>query len=327
MAESGLTSMATAEPTATPATMVDAAGQMRACVTRCVLIAPSLHTPAWLVALEAAAGTLGWDVVIVNLNDEIIISRPTETLAVVFEAESTYRLAIDQFAIISTGLASSPEAAVNLFGASQARSFVNASSILALGHALPKSFTRRFSDSDLLAGTRIFEAFDGIMITVPELEPVKLDSARRRLAQDVLGFLEQRPFTAGAAMEWPRELFIYHSGSDGNEAVGRIDVTGRPRRLVLGPYVWLPPGRWEAEVRFAVDKDTARHHFRVEWGDMTSYTVTPFEPQQPGRYSLSSTHQWKYPNFSELQVAISESSLGGDFFFEGVRVELTEPVL
>ncbi len=301
--------------------MVDAAGQVRACVSRCVLLAPSVHTPAWLAALEATTRALGWDMITVNLDDEIVVSRPTETLAVVFEAESTYRLAVDQFAVISTGLASSPEAAIDLFGVSRARSFVNASSILALGHTLPEGVTRWFADADLSAGERVFEAFEGVMVAVPDLEPVKLDTDRRRLAQEVLGFLEQRSLPAGAAIEWPPELFTYHSGPDGDEAAGRVDVTGRARRLVLGPHICLPPGLWQAEVRFGVDEDAARHHFRMEWGDMMSYTVTPFAPHGPGRYSLSVTYDWRYPTFSELQVAISESSLGGDFFFEGVRVE------
>jgi hypothetical protein len=324
VAESGLTLMSNSISKAEPATMIDEAGQVRFCVAHCVLLVPSVHTPAWLEALAATAAAIGWDVVLVDLEQEIRIERPKETLAVVFDASSTYRLAIDRFAIISTGLISSPETVMEMFGVTSERSLVNASGILALGHTLAPGSTSRFKDADLLAGGSVFHAFEGVEITVPSLEPVVADNDRRREARDVLGFLDVDSLSAGASVEWPISLFVYHSGVDGNEIEGRIDVTGRARRLVLGPYICLPPGRWRAEVRFAVDQDTSRHHFRMEWGDMLNYTVVPFVPDRPGHYSLSATYDWKYPTFSELQLAISESSLGGIFLFEGVRIELEE---
>ena len=320
MAESGLISMPTSAPEIENATIVDAAGQIRVCVTHCVMIVPTAHTQAWLQAFQDAADLMGWDLVVVGLDGEIKIPRPTETFAVLLDAAAMDRLAVDRFAIVSTGLISTAEAVSDMFDVSAGQRLMHASRILALGYVLPQAVTSHYRDADLLAGGAAFEAFEGVHVTVPALSHLVADTELRRSIESAFRIFESDEINIGVSAEWSAELFTY--GSRTPDVVdGRVDVTGRQRPIVFGPYICLPPGRWRIQVKFAVNQDTARHNYRLEWGDMASYSVAPFKPDRPGYYDITSTNEWTYVASSEMQVAIAESSLGGEFLFQGARVE------
>lgn len=308
------------DPKTAVKTVVDAAGQVRVCVTHCVMIVPSLHTAAWLKVVEEAALAKGWDMLVVGLDNEIPITRPTETIAVLLDAAALDRLAVDWFAIISTGLLSTAEATEQMFEVEPGRRLTHASRILALEHVLPPEVTRHYGDGDLLAGTRKFNAFPEILLEVPDLPPILADGELRRSVENAFRCLVRPSLGHGVAAQWSADLFSYASRNP-TVVDGCIDVTGRQRPLVFGPYICLPPGKWRVEVRFAVNKETAQYHYRLEWGDMANYTVVPFSPGDPGYYSLSATYDWAYVAPAEVQIAISESSLGGEFQFMGASLE------
>ena len=48
---------------------------------------------------------------------------------------------------------------------------------------------------------------------------------------------------------WPNELFF---GADNRAAFAPIDITGRARTIIWGPYMFLPRGTWKATVVFEV---------------------------------------------------------------------------
>lgn len=51
---------------------------------------------------------------------------------------------------------------------------------------------------------------------------------------------------------WPRELFLTTEGAPG-PATGIIDVTGKSRCLLYGPYLRLPVGQWSCALMFGCD--------------------------------------------------------------------------
>jgi hypothetical protein len=65
------------------------------------------------------------------------------------------------------------------------------------------------------------------------------------------------PLAAGGALGphrpvvWPREMFLV--ADDGRPATGIIDVTGRSRCLLYGPYLRLPVGHWSCSLMFGCD--------------------------------------------------------------------------
>ncbi len=61
---------------------------------------------------------------------------------------------------------------------------------------------------------------------------------------------------------WEADLFF--ANEERLPAIGPIDVTGRGRILVFGPYVNLPPGQWSATIVIGFSAETAGNSFVVE---------------------------------------------------------------
>jgi hypothetical protein len=76
---------------------------------------------------------------------------------------------------------------------------------------------------------------------------------------------------------WERELFFL--GDRPNErAAGLIDVTGRARCLLHGPYIMLPPGQWSLALNLLFSGGAVDHDFLIDVvGDrqVASCTVRP----------------------------------------------------
>jgi hypothetical protein len=62
---------------------------------------------------------------------------------------------------------------------------------------------------------------------------------------------------------WERELFFL-GDRPSERAAGVIDVTGRARRLLDGPYIMLPPGSWSLSLRLLFSRETTEHDFLLE---------------------------------------------------------------
>jgi hypothetical protein len=91
-----------------------------------------------------------------------------------------------------------------------------------------------------------------------------LQGDERRIAEGALA-----PFIAYLAtgnlppLIWERELFFVGDAGSGR-AVGTIDITGRARCLLHGPYITVPPGAWSLTLRLRLSREAADHEFRVE---------------------------------------------------------------
>ena len=76
-------------------------------------------------------------------------------------------------------------------------------------------------------------------------------------------------FGGGAAgpIVWEPELFYLAGAAPGQPAApvsGPIDLTGRARFLVYGPYINLPPGAWSANVVLGFSREAAEMSFLIE---------------------------------------------------------------
>jgi hypothetical protein len=92
----------------------------------------------------------------------------------------------------------------------------------------------------------------------------------------------------GAALEpitWAREVFLV----DGHRpATHAVDITGRTRALIYGPYISLPPGNWAAEIVLGFSREAAEVNFLVDVliaGSQLS--VTSIRPLQAGIFSVN----------------------------------------
>jgi hypothetical protein len=93
---------------------------------------------------------------------------------------------------------------------------------------------------------------------------------------------------AGAALEpitWARELFL----ADGHRpAIQAVDITGRTRALIYGPYISLLPGHWLAQIVLGFSPEIAEANFVVDVLTAGSQlSVTSIQPLQPGVFSAN----------------------------------------
>jgi hypothetical protein len=84
---------------------------------------------------------------------------------------------------------------------------------------------------------------------------------------------------------WVRELFL----ADGHRpAVRPVDVTGRVRALIYGPYIRLPLGTWMAEVVLGFSEEATHVTFVVDVLSAGSQLcVTSLRPPHQGVYSVN----------------------------------------
>ncbi len=93
---------------------------------------------------------------------------------------------------------------------------------------------------------------------------------------------------SGAPLEpitWTRELFL----ADGHRpATNAVDITGRARPLIYGPYISLPPGHWVAQVVLGFSHEVSEVNFVVDVLTAGSQlSATSIRPLQPGVFSAN----------------------------------------
>lgn len=90
--------------------------------------------------------------------------------------------------------------------------------------------------------------------------------------------------SSGVGLEpfvWEPELFFVNDGSHASEGAGTarlVDITGRPRFVVYGPYINLPPGAWTANIVLGFSAETAGMSFMIEIFAGRQLSHTRIEP-------------------------------------------------
>ncbi|WAC60330.1 hypothetical protein [Brevundimonas sp. SL130] len=166
------------------------------------------------------------------------------------------------------------------------------------------------------AGARL-PLFQRFNIDVPSgAMPVQGTGRWDLIAGQAMQFLSQ---TEKAV--WPSELFLFEC--DELSVSGDFqwrDMTGPPRAVVRGTYIWATPGTWGVTARFAVDEEGARQEFQIRWGPPLTPTVMNVTPARPGIYEVKLENTWFEPDGMELTIAKSHSAVSGLFAFLGSEV-------
>jgi hypothetical protein len=115
-------------------------------------------------------------------------------------------------------------------------------------------------------------------------------------------------FFGGGDLEtivWEPDLFFVtdaETGSPRRATAGPIDVTGRARFLVFGPYVNLPPGAWSATIVIAFSAETAGNSFVIE---IAAGVRLAYERVQPaGEQVIETNLQFTIENSVDQPVEI-----------------------
>jgi hypothetical protein len=83
---------------------------------------------------------------------------------------------------------------------------------------------------------------------------------------------------------WARDLF---HGEGGKPVPSVIEITGKARNLIYGPYVALPPGDWTADLVLGFSEDAIDTTFQVDVFAGSILNVIRTKPTLPGVHMVS----------------------------------------
>jgi hypothetical protein len=97
-------------------------------------------------------------------------------------------------------------------------------------------------------------------------------------------------FTGGdlTSITWERDLFFI-GDQPKVRATRPIDVTGRARCLIYGPYIMLPPGSWSVSILLGFSKEAAELGYVVEVVAGTHLSRVNLQPEGEGVFEVNLT--------------------------------------
>lgn len=154
----------------------------------------------------------------------------------------------------------------------------------------------------------------------------KLPVERSGPLAPLLSVYDGLPVRIGAQSVWGAEHFSFPADGQEDGGPARIDLTGRARRLVYGPYVWLPPGLWRATIRVAVDPEGRDAPLSFDWGIAHDLVSVEETVDEAGYYSVSLERYWEWPAPAYIQVHLTQPLFQGTLEFLDCTIErLPEP--
>jgi hypothetical protein len=132
----------------------------------------------------------------------------------------------------------------------------------------------------------------------------------------------------GAALghiTWARDLFLVEHHQP---AIHPIDISGKIRYLIYGPYIALPPGNWVAEMVLGFSEDAIGMSFMVEvWAGSKLSTVS-VHPSGPGlaQINISFALEESNDNLVEIRVMNERAAIYGRVALGQATVTLLQNV-
>jgi hypothetical protein len=167
-------------------------------------------------------------------------------------------------------------------------------------------------------------ALSGEPDAAPDLPELRRPTGR--LAIELAdGFLEPLQVYAQGAVQallhWPRTCFL--TGFPDHEmAPERVELVGPARSLVYGPYLYLPTGWWEAELRLYFSEEACRRTFNVEMiAEDTIIGSIRLKPTSSGTFQTRMVfHNPRADWPVSLRVVLEHGAIEGRMGLEGVTL-------
>ena len=118
-------------------------------------------------------------------------------------------------------------------------------------------------------------------------------------------------YTRGEAV-WSGSLLTWNTPATHAEGRSTLDLTGRPRIVVYGPYLEMPTGRWKAVFTLSVDAYACRYLFRADWGGIEDYVSQEFRPGRPGVFEIEMVYDWTTQGACEFRLLVMEGVFHGE---------------
>ena len=124
---------------------------------------------------------------------------------------------------------------------------------------------------------------------------------------------------------WARDLFLEEHHQP---AIHPIDISGKIRHLIYGPYIALPPGNWVAEMVLGFSEDAIGMSFQVDVWAGSQLSMASINPSGPGlaRVRLSFALEESNDNLVEIRVMNERAAIYGRLGLGQATVTLLQSV-
>lgn len=273
---------------------------------RWIIIPPCPDRPDWIAALQTKGVELGLTVV------DIDADATTGDLMVASDAAKALQAGVEphNLAVIFSDMGIlAPE--------------IDGAPITDKLHAAVRLSSERLRRAQQLPADRLFPAqrFDvGPVEILPGLTLARPASTATSTPRN-RALVQAARVYADSQAHWRGEIFNYTSQTvRHDEDRTTIDLTGRARFLIFGPYLTMPAGRWKAVIRLGFDQAAARFQYRADWGEQETYGSHMFRPGREGMYDLEMEYEWTKPSACEMRLLVLEGVFDGEVTFMGVQL-------
>ena len=282
---------------------------------RWIVLTPSADDAAWRSAIAQAVAEAGLRFVDARAPDGDAADPGCVFLTE--DADIALANAAESIVAIMPEPETAPDAVAELHGVEPPSDIWHASLMLARAAALAADHAV-VTAADLTPKPACLRLFGELEIVPPAS---RAEASRRVAVASAFGLYRRLTGPGAEETPWSERLFLYDPRAARDwEAPGQLDITGRPRILVYGPYFALPPGRWRVRVRFAVDQEAGRREFRMDWGAPSGFTSVPLKLHKGGVYEVEAEHDWLQSEPAELRIVLMEGVIDGRLDFMGATV-------
>lgn len=130
-------------------------------------------------------------------------------------------------------------------------------------------------------------------------------------AAEVMSLYRHGRPPVGARVRVAPKLFLYDTRNPVAGPQFEVDLTGRPRIVVYGPYVTLPPGRWRAEAKVWIDDDAANVSLGFDWGHHRQFDQHIEKPGNPGLHAVTMVNDWDVAASAEFRLVLMQGAIAG----------------
>jgi len=284
-----------------------------------LVLTPSADDAAWRAAIRAGVEAAG--LVLRDADKDVRASTddPAREVWLTSDCDVVESLGRRPTAVLIPRPETSPEAIAEKLGIFPPQSVAHASLLVARAVSQDPRRTRVISARDIATarGQAIVLA-PGLTVVPPSPQPV--DAIRPAVRAALEAFAGGAPMP-GQQIIWSERIFRYdQKAARGAQQIGELDITGRPRILVYGPYLGLPPGRWRTRVRFLVDSTAATKEFRLDWGSPHDFASLSVTPPHAGVFEAELEHDWRKVDYGEIRLWLMEGAFDGVLHFLGAQV-------
>lgn len=285
-----------------------------------IVLTPSVDHEAWLKALSKTAASIGREMIVATTPLDVADGLGQPGLFVTCDAGLISGIDPSTVAVIMPQPETAAEMTAALYDTQPPQSLFHASLLLARAVSLDDG-VRLITAEQLARNPETVELMPGVVVHPPIAERGKPQPA----VAVALGLYRQGKPRPGTTVTWSEQIFAYDPRSciEGSP-LGVLDISGRPRTLLYGPYLALPAGRWKSTMRFSIDQDGATHELRFDWGLDTDFVSKSVTPGHSGIYEIEIEHTVAELGLWQFRILVMQGVFEGHMTFLGGVVTLLD---